>query len=56
MSLEISDEEARAIRWALDNYLPELSYEVARIKLERDRHWLAEREALLQRVRQRLTK
>jgi len=31
MAFMLSDEEARALRRALDNYLPELAYEVARV-------------------------
>jgi hypothetical protein len=43
-----------ALRRALDNYLPELAFEIARIDLERDRHELARVEAVLRGLRARL--
>ena len=54
MAFMLSDEEARALRRALDNYLPELAYEVARVDRERDRHEFAQFEQVLIRMRQRL--
>lgn len=52
--LTLSAEEVRALAIALDNYLPELSYETARVKLERDRHDLVELERVLVSLRARI--
>jgi hypothetical protein len=54
MNLPIDAREAEALMRALDNYLPELEYELSRVKLERDRHSLVERDELLRVVRNRL--
>lgn len=54
MALTLSDEEVRALREALDSYLPELRYEAARIKLERERHGLVRLDRILSRLRERL--
>jgi Ala-tRNA(Pro) deacylase len=50
----LSDEEVAAVCRALDNYLPELTYEVTRVERSRGRHELAELERILTSVRQRL--
>ena len=50
----LSDTEMAALKEALDNYLPELNYELARVKLERDRHHLVELERSLRVFRNRL--
>jgi hypothetical protein len=49
-----SDEELRVLCWALDNYLPGLRYDEARVKRERDRHEVVARETLLSSLRERL--
>lgn len=54
MSITLSEQEAVAIVEALDGYLPELRYELARVKLERDRHELVQREEVLTELRRRL--
>jgi hypothetical protein len=54
VTLELSDEEVQALREALDNYLPELRYELARVKLERTRHPFVTLEEALSRLRKRL--
>ncbi len=50
----LDDRETQAVRKELDKYLPELQYELARIKLERDRHELVALEETLSMLRQRL--
>jgi hypothetical protein len=50
----LEDAEIEAVRWALANYLPELRYEAARFKRERDRHELALREEILTALLERL--
>jgi hypothetical protein len=54
MPVLLSDEEVEALRWALDNYLPQLRYESARVKLPRERHGLVAVEEALTRLRDRL--
>ena len=54
MSVSLSDEEARAVKALLDKYMPELDYELARIKLERDRHPLVAFERVLLELRKKL--
>jgi hypothetical protein len=54
LTLALSEAEVRALCWALDNYLPGLRYEEARVKLERDRHEVVAREELLTALRERL--
>lgn len=54
MNFPIDAREAEALLQALDNYLPELEYELARVKLERDRHELVRRDQLLRELRARL--
>jgi hypothetical protein len=54
MTVVLTDKEAAALRQALDAYLPELRYELARIKRERIRHDLVEQEQILSGLRQRL--
>ncbi len=55
MQLTLDDDEITALRQALDTYLPELRYELARIKLERDRHGLVHLEEILAHLRDRLS-
>lgn len=54
MAVQLNDEEARAVKALLDKYMPELDYELARIKLERDRHALVAFERVLADLRKRL--
>ena len=54
MNLHLSNDEATALLRALDTYLPELEFELARIKLERHRHDLVELDRALLRLRARL--
>lgn len=54
MSVTLTAEEERALRTALDNYLPELKFELARVKLERTRHELVILEETLTRLRNKL--
>jgi hypothetical protein len=52
----ITDEEAAALRQALDSYLPQLNFELSRVKLDQPglRHQLVLLEATLRGLRQRL--
>jgi len=50
----LSDEEAEALRTALDNYLPELTRDLVRIDRKRDQHDLAALERTLTALRKRL--
>jgi hypothetical protein len=50
----LTDGEAHAVKQAIDNYLPELEYELARIKLERDRRGLVALDEMLRQIRNRL--
>ena len=52
--MTLNPTEVRALRRALDNYLPELAYEVARVDRERDRHEFAQFEQALIDLRRRL--
>lgn len=54
MTLLLSDREERALRRALDAYLPDLRYEAARVKLMRDRHELVVLDEVLSNLRERL--
>jgi hypothetical protein len=54
MDFPIDTREASALLKALDSYLPELEYELARVKLERDRHELVVEDELLRALRGRL--
>lgn len=54
MNFPMDVSEAQALLQALDSYLPELEYELARVKLERDRHELVQRDQLLRDLRARL--
>jgi hypothetical protein len=54
MAVTLSDDEARAVKTFLDKFMPELDYELARIKRERDRHSLVALEETLAKVRQKL--
>jgi hypothetical protein len=51
---ELTDAEALAVTQALDAWLPELRYDLARIKRERDRRELVALEDTLSRLRSRL--
>jgi hypothetical protein len=50
----LSPDEARALHRALDNYLPELRYELARIKLERERRGMVRFDEVLEQLQRRL--
>ena len=50
----LTDAELRALAKALDAYLPEFSYEIARIDLQRDRHEVAQEERVLRDLRRRI--
>jgi hypothetical protein len=52
----ITDEEVAALRQALDSYLPQLNFELSRVKLDQPglRHQLVQIEATLRHLRQRL--
>ena len=52
--ITLEQDEVTALRQALDNYLPELARDLARIDRERDRHQLAELERKLVALRRRL--
>ena len=54
LTIALSDDELRALCWALDNYLPELRYDEARVKLKRDRHEVVAIEETLTALRERL--
>jgi hypothetical protein len=54
MNLPIDAREAEALLRALDNYLPELEHGLSRVKLERDRHELAQRDDILRALQNRL--
>ncbi|HEU5060034.1 MAG TPA: hypothetical protein VFU21_26060 [Kofleriaceae bacterium] len=54
MHLTINREEANALLRALDRFLHELEFEMARVKLPRDRHPLVELDDTLHRLRDRL--
>lgn len=54
MQLTINRDEATALLRALDRFLPELEFEMARVKLPRDRHPMVELDDTLRRVRDRL--
>jgi len=54
MSVTLGDEEARTVRQLIDKYLPELEFELARVKLEHDRHPLVEFEGRLTALRKKL--
>jgi hypothetical protein len=55
MQIELSAEEVAALGQALDNYIPELDYELSRVKRTRDRHSMVVLAQALIRVRSRLT-
>jgi hypothetical protein len=54
MNLPLNAREAEALLRALDNYLPELEHGLSRVKLERDRHELAQRDDILRALQNRL--
>lgn len=54
MQIELSAEEVVFLRQALDNYIPELDYELARVKRTRDRHPMVLLAQALIQVRSRL--
>jgi hypothetical protein len=56
LTIDLSADELRALCWALDNYLPELRFEEARVKHERYRHDLVVLEETLTALRERLGK
>lgn len=54
MALSLTNEEVAALRVCLDNYLPELRYDMSRIKLPRDRHDVVTLERVLSSLRSRI--
>ena len=54
MALSLTNDEVAALRVCLDNYLPELRYDLSRIKLPRDRHDVVTLERALSSLRLRL--
>ena len=54
MMVTLDQEEVRALVRALDGYLPELEYDLARVKHERDRHELVALDRVLLSLRNRL--
>jgi hypothetical protein len=50
----LTDEEAAALRLALDSVLPAMRFDAARIKLPRDRHEVVHMEETLTALRRRL--
>ena len=54
MQLTINRDEANALLRALDRFLHEIEFEMARVKLPRDRHSLVELTDTLHGVRDRL--
>ncbi len=54
MNLDLSSDEALVLLRALDAYLPELDFDTARVKLERERHEIANYGDSVRRVRDRL--
>jgi hypothetical protein len=56
MSMMLSEAEVEALRWFLENYLPELRYGEARVKLERYRHDMVVKEEILSALLGRLSR
>jgi hypothetical protein len=54
MTLTLDAAELQALMTALDRYLPELEFELARVKLERHRHDLVALDSALRSIRARL--
>lgn len=54
MDIPLTDEEARTLRDMLQEFLPELKFEAARTEEQPLRHILYEREALVERLVDRL--
>jgi hypothetical protein len=54
LTIPLSSDELKALCWALDNYLPQLRYDEARVKLARNRHDLVVVEETLTALRERL--
>jgi hypothetical protein len=54
MTLQLSPREAEVLLRALDSYLPELEFELARVKLERHRRDLNDLDNTLRRLRDRI--
>jgi hypothetical protein len=54
VDMVLSVAELQTLCWALDNYLPELRYDEARVKLSRNRHDLVVKEETLSSLRRRL--
>lgn len=54
MPVVLSDTEVDVLLWALDQYLPQLRYDAARVKVERYRHEVVLREEVLTTLRDRL--
>lgn len=54
MDIKLTQQETEALKHCLDNYLPELRYDMSRVKLPRDRHDMVVFEEALTRLRRRL--
>jgi hypothetical protein len=54
MSVTLGDDEARTLAELIDKYLPELDFELARIKLPHERKPLVEFEQRVTAVRKKL--
>jgi hypothetical protein len=54
VNLNLNPTELHALMHALDRYLPELEFELARVKLERHRHDLVELDSALRTIRAQL--
>ncbi len=54
MSVTLGDDEVHTVAELIDKYMPELRFELARVKLEHDRHPLVDLEARLTALRKKL--
>jgi hypothetical protein len=54
MTIQLTDDEAKTLREMLEEFLPELKYEAARTESRELRHILFERQAVVERLVERL--
>jgi hypothetical protein len=54
MTIQLTDDEAKTLREMLEEFLPELKYEAARTESRELRHILIERQAVVERLVERL--